>query len=64
MLLPRCVLPHIGGASPKGNTRICNKSDGCVILLHECLFSLIRFRLPFNEFKVGVLNVGVIPRDQ
>lgn len=42
--------------SLEGNKRIYNNYDGCVIPLHECLFSLIDFRLPFYEFEVGVLN--------
>lgn len=35
---------------------ICSQYDVCVILFHECILSLIGFRLPFNEFEVSVIN--------
>lgn len=35
-----------------GDKRVYSQYDECVILFHECLFSLIGYRLPFNEFEV------------
>lgn len=31
---------------------------------HECLFSSIRFRLPFNDFEVGIMNHLIIAFSQ
>lgn len=42
------VFPHKG--------IICNMYNGCVIHLHEFIFYLIYFRLPLNDFEVGILN--------
>lgn len=44
--------------------RVCNKYAGCVIPRHECLFSLIGLYLPFNDFKVDVLNCFLISHSQ
>lgn len=47
---------------PKEDNRVCNKFEGCVIPLLECLFSMIDFRLTFNDSEVDVLNhLGVSP---
>lgn len=42
--------------SPKEDKRICNKYNGCVVPLNECLFSLIGLCLPFKKIEIGVLN--------
>lgn len=49
-----------GVLPPEGDRKICIKYDGCVILLHEYMFSFIGFRLPFNDFEVGILNHSII----
>lgn len=36
--------------------RICNPFNRCLVPFHKCLFYRLRFRLPLNKFKVGVLN--------
>lgn len=36
--------------------RLCSSFDGCLVPFHEFLFSRLRFRLPFNDFEVEVLN--------
>lgn len=47
---------NLGVLSHEGNKMVCNKYEGCVILLHEYLFSLIGLCLPFNAFEVDILN--------
>lgn len=49
---------------PEVDKRIYSKYDGCVIHLHECLFSMIGFYLPFDKFEVGVLSHIVIAPSQ
>lgn len=44
--------------------RVCSKYGGCVIHLHECLFFLIGFCIPFNKFEVVVLNHLLIAYSQ
>lgn len=45
---------------PSGkDKRMCNKYDVLTILFHECLFYLLGFRLPFNDFEVGVEPFGI-----
>lgn len=35
---------------------VCSKYDTCIILIHKCIFSLTSFCLPFNNFKIIILN--------
>lgn len=44
--------------------RMCSRYGGCAILFHECLLCIIWYRLPFNEFEVGVLNHSLIASSQ
>lgn len=53
-----------GVIPPEGNDIIYNTYDGCIVHLHECLFSLICVYLPFNDFEMGVLNHLVIDHSQ
>lgn len=32
--------------------RLYNSFNGCLVPFHECLFSILRFRLPFNDFEM------------
>lgn len=48
----------------KEDKRICNKYERYVIPFHECLFSLIDFRLPLNHFKIDILNHMIITPSQ
>lgn len=41
---------------PDGEKRICIEYDGCITPFHEYLFSLMGFHLPFNDFKISVMN--------
>lgn len=45
---------------PKEDKSICSKYDGCIVPIHECLFSLIGFHIPFNDLKVEVFNYLLI----
>lgn len=44
--------------------RICNRYGSCVNSFLKCLFSIIGFRLPFNELKVNILNHLLITPSQ
>lgn len=41
----------------KSDNMLCSKYAGCVLPLHEYLFSWIGFMVPFNDFKVKVINI-------
>lgn len=41
---------------PNEDNWICNWYDGCNILFHEFLFSLIGYHIPFNESEVNILK--------
>lgn len=60
MLSQQWSLLKIGGVLPEEDKRICSKCDRCVILNHECLFSLGGFWIPFNDFKVDMFNHFII----
>lgn len=49
---------------PREEIMISNKYDGCVIPLHEWLFSLIGFNILFQKFRMDVLNHLVISHSQ
>lgn len=44
--------------------KLCSTYEGCVIPLHECLFSKICLTLPFNDFNVGFFNLGGVAPSQ
>lgn len=41
---------------PIKGKRIYSQYDECAIHFHECIFSLIGYRLTFNDFEVIILN--------
>lgn len=41
---------------PKEDKRACIKYNMYIVPLHQCLFSLISFLLPFNDFEVTMFN--------
>lgn len=49
-----CLLA--GGSHVDTSKRICNSFDGYLIPFYESVFSMLKFRIPFNEFKEWVLN--------
>lgn len=49
-------LEYCGVLPPNEIQRLCSSYCGCVIHVHECLFSLVGYRLPFNGFEISVLN--------
>lgn len=43
---------------------MCISLDRCLLPLHECRISRVRFRFPFNDFEVEVLNLLKIASSQ
>lgn len=45
-----------GVLSPGENERIYRENGDCAIPFYECIFLILGFRLPFNDFEMEVLK--------